>query len=64
MCALVKRKADTIVGEMFTGWSEDAEAILMSSEVEAHRKPFNPLVKNGPVADLATTLSTDHGSNQ
>ena len=35
----------------------------MSSEVEAHRQPFNPLVKKGHVADLSAALSTDHGSN-
>ena len=63
ICALLARKADTIVGELFTRWSEDARAILMSSEVEAHRQPFNPLVKKGHVADLAAALSTDNGSN-
>ena len=61
--ALLARKPDTIVGELFTRWSEDARAILMSSEVEAHRQPFNPLVKKGHVADLATALRTDNGSN-
>ena len=35
ICALLARKADIIVGELFTHWSEDARAILMSSEVEA-----------------------------
>ena len=59
ICALLARKADTIVRELFTRWSEDARAILMSSEVEAHRQPFNPLVKKGHVADLAAALSTD-----
>ena len=63
ICALLARKADTIVGELFTRWSEDARAILMSSEVEAHRQSFNPLVKKGHVADLAAALSTDNGSN-
>ena len=63
ICAILARKADTIVGELFTWWSEDARAILMSSEAEAHRQPFNPLVKKGHVADLAAALSTDHGSN-
>ena len=63
ICALLARKADTIVGELFTRWSEGARAILMSSEVEAHRQPFNPLVQKGHGADLAATLSTDNGSN-
>ena len=42
---------------------EPPRRILMSSEVEAHRQPFNPLVKKSHVADLAAALSTDHGSN-
>ena len=63
ICPLLARKADTIVGELFTRWSEDSRAIIMSSKVEAHRQPFNPLVKKGHVADLAAALSTDHGSN-
>ena len=34
----------------------------MSSEVETHRQPFNPLVKKGHVVDLPAALSTDNGS--
>ena len=63
ICALLVRKADTIVGKLFTRWSEDVRAILMSSEVEAHRQPLNPLVKKGHVADLSAALSPDNGLN-
>ena len=63
ICALLSRKADIIVGKLSTHWSKDARAILMSSEVEAHRWPFNPLIKKVHVADLIAALSTDHGSN-
>ena len=63
ICAVLARKTDTIIGELFFRWSEDARAILMSSEVEAHRQPFNPLLKKGHVAFLSAALSTDHGWN-
>ena len=63
ICALLARKADIIVGELFTRWSEDARAMLMSSEVEAHRQPFHPHIKKGHVTNLTATLNTDHGLN-
>ena len=63
ICALLARKVDIIVGELFTRWSEGARAILMSSEVEAHRQPFHPHMKKGHVTNLTATLSSDHGSN-
>ena len=62
-CALLARKTDTIACELLNRWSKGAQAILMSSEVEAHRHPLYPLVKKGHVADLTAALSTYRGLN-
>ena len=63
ICAILARKVDTVIGELFARWSEDARALPMSSEIEAHRQPFKPLVMKGHVADLTAALSTDQGLN-
>lgn len=63
ICKLLARKDDKVVCSLFTRWSEDVQAKLMLSLVEAHKQPFNQLVKKGHEVDLKTALSTDQNSN-
>ena len=51
MCALIASNADAVADVSFARWSEDARAILVSSELAEHQQPFRPVAKKGHVAD-------------